>query len=116
MFGMSFTEILIIAVIAIIFLGPDKLPNAMVQVAKFFKSFKKSISEAKETIDHELKIQELKDEALSYKKKIESAASEIKSTAAPLEEIKNTALLDELDEIKNLELTKEGNSKDKKNA
>ncbi|OQX73864.1 MAG: Sec-independent protein translocase TatB, partial [Campylobacteraceae bacterium 4484_4] len=43
MFGMSFGEILIIAIIAILFLGPDKLPEAMVKIAKFFKSFKKSI-------------------------------------------------------------------------
>jgi len=35
MFGMGFTEILFIAVIAIIFLGPDKLPEAMVQIANF---------------------------------------------------------------------------------
>ena len=35
MFGMGFTEILIIMVIAILFLGPDKLPGAMVDIAKF---------------------------------------------------------------------------------
>ncbi len=32
MFGMGFTEILMIAVVAIIFLGPDKLPSAMVKL------------------------------------------------------------------------------------
>ena len=40
MFGFGFTEILIIVVIAILFLGPDKLPSAMVDVAKFFRSVK----------------------------------------------------------------------------
>ena len=39
MFGMDMGELLVIAIVAIIFLGPDKLPDAMVIVAKFFKSF-----------------------------------------------------------------------------
>ena len=30
MFGMSLPEIIVIAVIAVLFLGPDKLPSAMV--------------------------------------------------------------------------------------
>ncbi len=42
MFGMGFTEILMIAVVAILFLGPDKLPDAMVSVAKFIKGGKRS--------------------------------------------------------------------------
>ena len=60
MFGMSFMEILIVAVIAVLFLGPDKLPEALVKVAKFFKSFKGSINEAKSSFEQELKIQELR--------------------------------------------------------
>ena len=81
MFGMSFAEILIIAVIAILFLGPDKLPDAMVKVARFFKSFKNSVNQAKETIEQEMKIQELKEDALTYKKKLEEGAGNIKKTA-----------------------------------
>ena len=63
MFGMSFGEILIIAVIAILFIGPDKLPEAMVKIAKFFRSFKKTINETKETIEQEMHLAELKEEA-----------------------------------------------------
>jgi len=37
MFGLGFMEILFIAIIAILFLGPDKLPGAMVDIAKFIK-------------------------------------------------------------------------------
>ena len=43
MFGMGFTEILVVIVIAILFLGPDKLPTAMVEVAKFIKGIKKEL-------------------------------------------------------------------------
>ncbi|MFA6757175.1 MAG: Sec-independent protein translocase protein TatB, partial [Sulfurospirillaceae bacterium] len=74
MFGMSFMEIMVIAIIAVLFLGPDKLPSAMVQVAKFFKSFKSSINEAKSTFEQEIKLQELREDSLKYKKQLEEGA------------------------------------------
>lgn len=78
MFGMSFGEILIIAVIAILFIGPDKLPEAMVKIAKFFRSFKKTINETKETIEQEMHLAELKEEAISYKDKLDNAVNDFK--------------------------------------
>ena len=56
MFGMGFTEILLIAIVAILFLGPDKLPGAMVEIAKFIKNAKKALTSAKESIDSFIKI------------------------------------------------------------
>ena len=56
MFGMGFTEILFIAVIAILFLGPDKLPSAMVEVAKFFRNTKKTIMTVKDSLEEEMNI------------------------------------------------------------
>ncbi|QKF82200.1 twin arginine translocation system, TatB protein [Halarcobacter ebronensis] len=73
MFGMGFMEILLIAVIAIIALGPEKLPTAMVEIAKFLKKFKSGIEDAKSTLDNELNISEMKEEAAKYKAQIESA-------------------------------------------
>ena len=78
MFGMSFGEILIIAVIAILFIGPDKLPEAMVNIAKFFRSFKKTVNDTKETIEQELHLAELKEEAISYKDTLDNAVSDFK--------------------------------------
>lgn len=77
MFGMGFFEIFTVLVIAIIFLGPEKLPKAMVDVAKFFKAVKKTMDEAKESIDKELKIEELKQEALGYKNSLTQDLSKI---------------------------------------
>jgi len=92
MFGMGFTEILFVAVIAIIFLGPDKLPEAMVQIAKFFNSFKKTVSEAKSTFEQEIHINELKEEALSYKRTLDSDISGFKnSLSSPIDDL-NEAL------------------------
>lgn len=79
MFGIGFTELLIISIIAILFLGPDKLPSAMIEIAKFIKSVKKTVGEAKSSLEEEMKIADLKDEALSYKKQLDDATSELKN-------------------------------------
>jgi len=70
MFGMGFTEILIIAVIAILFLGPDKLPGAMVDIAKFFRQMKKTVGSVKDSLEEEMNVSEIKQEALAYKKEL----------------------------------------------
>ncbi len=70
MFGMGFTEILIIAVIAILFLGPDKLPSTMVEIAKFFRNVKNTIGTVKNSLEEEMNVTEIKQEALAYKKQL----------------------------------------------
>ena len=77
MFGMGFMEIMIIAVIAVIFLGPDKLPETMVNIAKFFRSMKSTVADAKHSLEQEMNISELKQEALSYKEELMSASHEL---------------------------------------
>ena len=79
MFGMGFTEILIIAVIAILFLGPDKLPSAMVEIAKFFRNAKNAIGSVKDTLEAEMNVSEIKKEALAYKAQLENATNKITS-------------------------------------
>ncbi|MDO5045959.1 Sec-independent protein translocase protein TatB [Campylobacter sp.] len=90
MFGMSLPEIIMIAVIAVLFLGPDKLPQAMVEIAKFFKTFKKTINDAKANFDQEIKIQELKEDARKYKE----------SFTQTTENVRKKLTFEELDELK----------------
>lgn len=105
MFGMGIGEILVIVIIAIIFLGPEKLPEAMVKGAKFFKTLKTSINDVKSTFEQEMKIQELKDEAITYKKKLDEATASARKviTFDELEEIKKTTqgVNDSLKELEN---------------
>jgi sec-independent protein translocase protein TatB len=91
MFGIGFTELLLIAIIAILFLGPDKLPETMIQIAKFIKGVKKTVGEAKASLEEEMKIADLKEEALNYKKQLDEATDELRN-------FKNIEL-DDLDEI-----------------
>ncbi|MGB5917690.1 Sec-independent protein translocase protein TatB [Arcobacter sp.] len=77
MFGMGFMEIMLIAIIAIIALGPEKLPDAMVSVARFFKKFKSGLEDAKSTLDNELNISDMKEEANKFRNQIEDAKSSV---------------------------------------
>lgn len=72
MFGIGFFEILIILVVAVIFLGPDKLPQAIVDFVKFFRAVKKTINEAKDTLDKELEISKLSNEVSDIKSHFET--------------------------------------------
>ncbi|WP_412175250.1 Sec-independent protein translocase protein TatB [Campylobacter sp. IFREMER_LSEM_CL2090] len=75
---MSFGEILVILVIAILVLGPEKLPSTIVEIAKILKAIKSNIDEAKASINKELKIAELKDEAQKYKDEFSQTNENIK--------------------------------------
>ncbi len=95
MFGMGFTEILFIAIVAIIFLGPDKLPEAMVNIAKFIKNIKNAIGDAKNALNEEVNLEELKREALGYKEQLDKANEELRGfkNINPINEIKESANL-----------------------
>ncbi|HEB9330706.1 TPA: Sec-independent protein translocase subunit TatB [Campylobacter coli] len=64
---MSFGEIIVILIVAILVLGPDKLPEAIVQIAKVLKALKRNIDDAKSSIEKEIRINDLKEEAKKYK-------------------------------------------------
>ena len=77
MFGMGIMEIFLIAIVAIIALGPEKLPTTMVQIAKFLNKLKAGISDAKTTLDNELNISEMKEEANKCKAQIEETKTSL---------------------------------------
>lgn len=83
MFGMGFTEIVIILVIAILFLGPDKLPSAMVDIAKFFRQMKKTVGSMKESLEEEMNVSEIKNEALAYKQQLLDAQHAVEKMRDP---------------------------------
>ena len=78
MLGMGFTEILLIAMVAIIALGPEKLPTTMIQIAKVINKIKNGLADAKTTLDNELNISELKAEATKFKTQIEETKTSLK--------------------------------------
>ncbi|HIP15305.1 MAG TPA: Sec-independent protein translocase subunit TatB [Sulfurimonas autotrophica] len=108
MFGMGFTEILIIAVIAILFLGPDKLPSTMVEIAKFFRNVKNTIGTVKDSLEEEMNLNEIKQEALAYKQELLNASEKLhKVTDIPAQaSAKLTSLTDDILEEENEDIVK----------
>ena len=76
---MGFTEILFIAVIAIIVLGPENLPEAMVQIGRFVGKLKKMWRDAAADIRRELELEEMKEEMQKYKKQLEELQKKVDS-------------------------------------
>jgi len=108
MFGMGFTEILIIAVIAILFLGPDKLPSTMIEIAKFFRNMKNTVGNVKESIEQEMNVSQIKQEALAYKNELDKATSTISKVTNVQETIQSSmhsyadSILNDEDEDENI--------------
>ncbi len=64
---MSMGEIIIILIVAVLVLGPEKLPSTAVQIAKILKALKRQVDDAKESIEKEIRVSEIKKEADKYK-------------------------------------------------
>lgn len=54
MFGLSFGEILIIAVIALLLLGPDRLPEAAKTFGKGLREIRRATEDLKDQVEHEI--------------------------------------------------------------
>lgn len=98
MFGLGFTEILLIAIVALLFIGPDKLPDTMRQIARTFGKIKRALEDTKSTIENELRVDELREEALSYRRQIEKAKEDLSAfknvAAKEANEIKSAAAIE----------------------
>ncbi|HZZ86452.1 MAG TPA: Sec-independent protein translocase protein TatB [Anaeromyxobacteraceae bacterium] len=54
MFGLGFGEILIVLVLALVLLGPQKLPEAAKQLGKGMREFKKATDDLKQQFEKEM--------------------------------------------------------------
>lgn len=82
MFGMGLGEIFLVLIVAIVALGPEKLPEALVKVAKFLRKIKNTVEDAKITMEEEIGIDEIKKETEAYKKSMEDVRHDIAKTEA----------------------------------
>lgn len=55
MFGIGFLEICLIAVVALVLIGPQKLPQLMVELGKFFVQIRRMSNEVKSSMDQVVK-------------------------------------------------------------
>ncbi len=72
MFDIGFLELVVIGVIALIVLGPERLPKAARTVGLWVGKAKQSFNSIKMEIDRELKVQELQQQLEEQKNKLEA--------------------------------------------
>lgn len=104
MFDIGFAEILIIAVVALVVLGPDKLPTAIRTVGLWVGRIRRTVGSIQTEISEELRIDELKRTTAIQKDELEKELSEMRqpfsnvfdeespiaSKAVPVEELERT--------------------------
>ncbi|MGF1698270.1 Sec-independent protein translocase protein TatB [Vibrio lamellibrachiae] len=89
MFDIGFWELVLISVVGLVVLGPERLPHAIRSVTKFISSAKSMANSVKDELTHELKIQELQDNLKKAEQMgMEDLSPELKSS---VEELKQAA-------------------------
>ena len=78
MLDIGFSEFLVVVVLAVLVLGPDKLPEAMKDFARFVKKIKKMWRDATADITKELEMEEMKEEIQKYKDELNRLQNETK--------------------------------------
>ncbi|NVC64704.1 Sec-independent protein translocase subunit TatB [Vibrio sp. 05-20-BW147] len=61
MFDIGFWELVLIFVVGLVVLGPERLPHAIRSVARFVGAAKNMANSVKDELAHELKVQELQE-------------------------------------------------------
>lgn len=70
MFDIGFLELLIIAVIALVVVGPERLPGLVKTIGLWIGKIRRMLSGVKREISEELRIEELRQQAKSREEKI----------------------------------------------
>lgn len=61
MFDIGFWELVVISVLGLLVLGPERLPGAVRTVGSWVKTIRSAANSVKEELSHELKVQEMHD-------------------------------------------------------
>ena len=77
MFGIGFPEFLVILAVALIVVGPSKLPDLARALGKGYAEFRRATNELKETFDQDETVRDIRNEFSSAQKEMFSAKSDV---------------------------------------
>ena len=81
MFDVSFSELLVIAVVALLVIGPEKLPKVARTVGAFTGRLQRYVAQVKEEVNREVRFEELQKLQQEIKQSVENTQSEINQFA-----------------------------------
>lgn len=78
MFDIGFTEILIVGVVALIVLGPERLPSALRTAGMWIGRIKRTVGSVQKEISEELRVEEMRQAAKKQQEQLESNVETLK--------------------------------------
>ncbi len=87
MFDVGFWELMLIGIVALVVIGPERLPGVARTAGKWFGKIKRFVTDVKSDIDQELKAEELK-RILDVQKNNKPLQEIIETTTSSLDEVK----------------------------
>ena len=72
MFDMGFTEMMLIGVVALIVIGPERLPGAARTAGKYFAKLKRFVSNVRADVESELRADELREIVAKQQEQLDS--------------------------------------------
>ena len=80
MFDVSFSEVLVIGVVALLVIGPEKLPKVARTVGAFAGRMQRYVAQVKEEVNREVRFEELQKLQLEIKQSVEQQSSAVQSS------------------------------------
>lgn len=85
MFDIGFTELLVIGVVALLVIGPERMPKVARTAGHLFGRFQRYVSSVKSDINREMDLDELRRAGQDFKQSVEDAAHGVESRAVEAE-------------------------------
>jgi sec-independent protein translocase protein TatB len=85
MFDIGFSELLLIGIVALIVIGPERLPKVARTAGHLFGRFQRYVNSVKSDISREMELDELRKAGQAFKESVESGARNLESKASDAE-------------------------------
>ncbi|MDO9220379.1 MAG: Sec-independent protein translocase protein TatB, partial [Thiobacillus sp.] len=96
MFDIGFSEMVVVGVVALIVIGPERLPKVARTAGHLYGRLQRYVSAVKSDISQEIQLDEIRRAGQDFKQSIQSAASDVGQQATVVDDY----LRNELDGVK----------------
>ncbi|MBT9539988.1 Sec-independent protein translocase protein TatB [Thiobacillus sp.] len=86
MFEIGFTELIVIGVVALIVIGPERLPKVARTAGHLYGRLQRYVSSVKTDISQEMRLDEMRRAGEEFKQSIESAAADVGQQATVVDD------------------------------
>jgi sec-independent protein translocase protein TatB len=86
MFDFSFSELLVVGVVALIVIGPERLPKVARTAGHLYGRMQRYVSSVKSDISHEMQLDEMRRVGQGFRESVESAVSGVEQQATVVDD------------------------------